>query len=60
MPPWQAGGDMIRSVSFERTEFADPPRRFEAGTPPIGAAIGLGRRHRFRREHRLVDRIESP
>jgi cysteine desulfurase/selenocysteine lyase len=41
MPPWQGGGDMIRSVSIERTEFADPPARFEAGTPPIGAAIGL-------------------
>ena len=41
MPPWQGGGDMIRSVSIERTEFADPPQRFEAGTPPIGAAVGL-------------------
>lgn len=41
MPPWQGGGDMIRSVSFERTIFAEAPRRFEAGTPPIGAAIGL-------------------
>jgi cysteine desulfurase / selenocysteine lyase len=41
MPPWQGGGDMIRSVSIERTEFADPPARFEAGTPPIAAAIGL-------------------
>jgi cysteine desulfurase/selenocysteine lyase len=41
MPPWQTGGDMIRTVAFERTLFADPPRRFEAGTPPIGAAIGL-------------------
>ena len=41
MPPWQGGGDMIRSVSFARTEFADPPQRFEAGTPPIGPAVGL-------------------
>ena len=41
MPPWQGGGDMIRSVSFERTVYAESPRRFEAGTPPIGAAIGL-------------------
>lgn len=41
MPPWQGGGDMIRSVSIERSEFADPPQRFEAGTPPIGAAVGL-------------------
>jgi cysteine desulfurase/selenocysteine lyase len=42
MPPYQGGGDMILSVSFERTEFAPPPARFEAGTPPIAAAIGLG------------------
>ena len=41
MPPWQGGGDMIRTVTFERTEYADIPHRFEAGTPPIGAAIGL-------------------
>jgi cysteine desulfurase/selenocysteine lyase len=41
MPPWQTGGDMIRTVTFERTLFAESPRRFEAGTPPIGAAIGL-------------------
>ncbi len=41
MPPWQGGGEMIRSVSFERTEFADPPARFEAGTPNIVGAIGL-------------------
>jgi cysteine desulfurase/selenocysteine lyase len=41
MPPWQTGGDMIRTVTFARTLFAEPPRRFEAGTPPIGAAIGL-------------------
>jgi cysteine desulfurase/selenocysteine lyase len=42
MPPYQGGGDMIRSVSFERTLYADPPQRFEAGTPPIAQAIGLG------------------
>ncbi len=42
MPPWQGGGDMIRSVSFERTEFAEPPARFEAGTPNIAGVIGLG------------------
>lgn len=42
MPPWQTGGDMIRTVTFEKTLFAESPRRFEAGTPPIGAAIGLG------------------
>ena len=42
MPPFLGGGDMIRSVSFAETTFADPPHRFEAGTPPIVEAIGLG------------------
>jgi cysteine desulfurase/selenocysteine lyase len=41
MPPWQYGGDMIRSVRIEGTDFAEAPQKFEAGTPPIGAAIGL-------------------
>ena len=42
MPPWQGGGDMILSVSFEKTLYAEPPTRFEAGTPDIAGAIGLG------------------
>ncbi|MEO8503981.1 MAG: cysteine desulfurase [Acidobacteriota bacterium] len=42
MPPWQGGGDMILSVSFEKTEFNHPPYRFEAGTPNVEGAIGLG------------------
>lgn len=42
MVPWQGGGDMIRRVSFEGTEYAEPPARFEAGTPNIAGAIGLG------------------
>jgi cysteine desulfurase/selenocysteine lyase len=42
MPPFMVGGQMIRRVTADIAEFADPPRRFEAGTPPIGAAIGLG------------------
>jgi cysteine desulfurase / selenocysteine lyase len=42
MPPWQGGGDMIRSVSFERTAYAEPPFRFEAGTPNIDGTIGFG------------------
>jgi cysteine desulfurase / selenocysteine lyase len=41
MPPWQSGGDMILSVTFEKTTFQDPPARFEAGTPDISGAIGL-------------------
>src|SRR5207237_910367 len=42
MPPWQAGGGMITTVSLECTEFQDPPHRFEAGTPDISGAVGLG------------------
>jgi cysteine desulfurase/selenocysteine lyase len=42
MPPWQGGGDMILEVTFEKTTFQDPPARFEAGTPDISGAIGLG------------------
>jgi cysteine desulfurase/selenocysteine lyase len=42
MPPWQGGGDMIRSVTFERSTYAPPPARFEAGTPNVAGVIGLG------------------
>ncbi|MBR9883546.1 MAG: aminotransferase class V-fold PLP-dependent enzyme, partial [Oceanospirillales bacterium] len=42
MPPWQGGGEMIESVSFEGTRFAGLPFRFEAGTPDISGVIGLG------------------
>lgn len=42
MPPYQGGGDMIASVSFEKTTFKEPPHRFEAGTPAIVEVIGLG------------------
>lgn len=41
MPPWQGGGEMIRTVRFEETTYADPPARFEAGTPNVGGAVGL-------------------
>ncbi len=41
MPPYQGGGDMIRSVTFERTTYNDVPHKFEAGTPNIAGAIGL-------------------
>ena len=43
MPPWQGGGEMIDRVSFESTTFQAPPLRFEAGTPHIAGAVGLGR-----------------
>jgi cysteine desulfurase/selenocysteine lyase len=42
MPPYQGGGDMILSVSFEKTLYAEVPHKFEAGTPNIVGAIGLG------------------
>lgn len=42
LPPWQGGGDMILSVSFEKTIYNEIPYKFEAGTPNIAGAIGLG------------------
>ena len=42
MPPWHGGGDMIKSVSFDGTVFNDLPYKFEAGTPNIAGAIGMG------------------
>jgi cysteine desulfurase/selenocysteine lyase len=41
-PPYQGGGDMIRSVTFAKTTYNDPPYKFEAGTPDVAGAIGLG------------------
>ncbi|MBM3585566.1 MAG: cysteine desulfurase [Alphaproteobacteria bacterium] len=41
MDPFMGGGEMIRTVTLERTTFADPPQRFEAGTPPIAQAVGM-------------------
>lgn len=42
IPPWQGGGNMIRHVTFEKTTYSDPPAKFEAGTPNIADAVGLG------------------
>jgi cysteine desulfurase/selenocysteine lyase len=42
MPPWQGGGEMIASVTFEKSTWAKVPAKFEAGTPHISGAIGLG------------------
>ena len=47
MPPWQGGGEMIRRVTFETTEFNDVPAKFEAGTPNIAGAVGLGAAVRY-------------
>jgi cysteine desulfurase/selenocysteine lyase len=42
LPPWQGGGSMIRNVTFEESSYADMPAKFEAGTPNITDAVGLG------------------
>jgi len=42
IPPWQGGGNMIKDVTFEETIFSDPPNKFEAGTPNVADAVGLG------------------
>ena len=42
MPPWQGGGNMIKNVTFEETTYAEAPARFEAGTPNVADAVGLG------------------
>jgi cysteine desulfurase/selenocysteine lyase len=64
MPPYRGGGDMIDKVSFEKTTYNIPPFRFEAGTPPIAAAVGyasaieylnsIGMKHIEERENSLV------
>jgi cysteine desulfurase/selenocysteine lyase len=50
MPPWQGGGGMIERVTFEETTYAPVPARFEAGTPPIAQAVGLGAAIRYLRQ----------
>lgn len=69
MPPWQGGGDMIRTVSFEESSYAEVPWKFEAGTPDIAAVIGLGAALEFldsigrdsvrAHEESLLEQIES-
>jgi cysteine desulfurase/selenocysteine lyase len=67
LPPYQGGGEMIGSVSMETITYADPPHRFEAGTPAILEAVGLGaaiewlngldRDAVFAHEHALYERV---
>ena len=69
LPPYQGGGEMIGSVSMERITYADPPHRFEAGTPAIVEAIGLGaaidwletldRKAVAAHEHALYERVRQ-
>jgi cysteine desulfurase/selenocysteine lyase len=47
MPPWQGGGEMIRVVTFEKTEYNEIPAKFEAGTPNIAGGVGLGAAIRY-------------
>jgi cysteine desulfurase / selenocysteine lyase len=69
MPPYQGGGDMILTVSFEKTTYNDLPAKFEAGTPNISGAVGLAAAMDYveglgleaiaAHEHRLVDQATS-
>ncbi len=54
MPPYQGGGEMILSVTFERTVYNDLPFKFEAGTPDIAGAIGLAAALRYFRSHDIA------
>jgi len=60
MPPYQGGGDMIRSVTFERTLYKDGPGRFEAGTPNIAGALGGEHGLGLVRGGRVVEVDERP
>jgi cysteine desulfurase/selenocysteine lyase len=73
LPPFMTGGQMIEEVTLEKATFRPPPRRFEAGTPPIAAAVGLGaaldwmqaldwhaiQMHELRLTRRLLDGLAS-
>lgn len=74
MPPFLGGGEMIRTVTMERTTYAAPPHKFEAGTPPIAQAVGLGAAvdwlmrldwpaisgHEMRLAQRVLDGLPAP
>ena len=55
MPPYQSGGSMIDRVSFERTTYAQVPQKFEAGTPNVAGAIGLGIAADFIKSQNIVE-----
>ena len=59
MPPYQGGGDMIRSVTFEKTTYNTLPYKFEAGTPDIAGVVGLARGDRLR-ERRSASTTSPP
>jgi cysteine desulfurase/selenocysteine lyase len=55
MPPWMGGGDMIKSVTFAKTTYAELPNKFEAGTPNIAGVIGLGAAAKYIEEVGIED-----
>ena len=55
MSPYQGGGDMIDQVSFEGTTFAPAPQKFEAGTPNVGGAVGLGKAIEYLGQFSMID-----
>jgi cysteine desulfurase/selenocysteine lyase len=57
LPPYQGGGDMIRTVTFEQSTFDDLPNKFEAGTPNIAGGIGLGKAIDYIRSFDMTDII---
>jgi cysteine desulfurase/selenocysteine lyase len=69
MPPWQTGGEMVSEVFYDRATWQGPPHKFEAGTPDVGGAVGLGaaidylasvdRVQIAAHEHRLLDEARS-
>jgi cysteine desulfurase/selenocysteine lyase len=61
MPPYQGGGDMIRSVSFEKTTYNDVPYKFEAGTPNVADVIALGAAIDYlsKLDHAAIERYEK-
>lgn len=60
LPPYQGGGDMIETVTFEKTTYNELPFKFEAGTPDISGAIGLGEAAEYMRElgHEFIEAVE--
>lgn len=59
LPPYQGGGEMIEHVTFETSTFQQPPYKFEAGTPNIAGAVGLGAAIRYLNELPLADLVEQ-
>ena len=59
MPPYQGGGDMIASVTFEKTDYNVLPYKFEAGTPNIAGVVGLGAAVRLPRERSICDGVAA-